>query len=432
MVPANGGPSTRVTELTAAVHTTHRWPVWLPDGKSFLYLATNHSHPEPSERNGIYVGSLDGKTSRMLVPSASSAAYGGGSLFYVVQGALMAQPFDAGRATISGDPTMMAADVLVNPGTWRGAFDVAGRNVLVYQAGSSTVTLSELVWKSPKTDEAQKLPGTDSYYQVRLSPDGGRLAYTVGDPHSVLTVFDLQRGSRTRLTFEGTADDTFAWSPDGSRIAFAQRRSGPLNLYVKSSNGSGPAELIYADAFDKSVNDWSPDGAFLLYEAQAVSTEPTKLFVLPLTGERKPQLLVQAPAPFVAHQGMFSPDGKWVTYTSNESSRSEVYLTNFPHPSGKWQISASGGSQAHWLADGRSIVYLAGDGHTIMQVPVTLQGDAAQVGVAHEYVKADGIFVWHSGMSYDIARDGRVLVNTRIGQDPHQMTLLVNWAAHNQ
>ena len=432
LVSASGGTPTKVTELSVDVHTTHRWPVWLPDGKSFLYLATNHTHPEPSERNGIYVGSLDGKTGRMLVPAASSAAYGGGSLFYVVHGALMAQPFDAASRTVSGDPALIGEDVLVNPGTWRGAFDVAGTDVVVYQGGSSTAMLSELVWKSPHMADIQKIPGADPYYQVRLSPDGGRVAYTVGDPHSVLTVLDLKRNSRTRLTFEGTADDTFAWSPDGKRIAFGQRRSGPLNLYMKNSDGSGPPELIYADTFDKNVNDWSPDGEFLLYHAQAAGTDPIRLFVLQLTGEPKPQVLAQAPAPSIVYQGMFSPDGKWVTYTSNESSRSEVYLTNFPHPSGKWQISAAGGSQAHWRADGNAIVYLSADGHTLMQVPVALHDNAAQVGVADEYLKADGIFVWHSGMSYDLVADGRALINTRIGQDPHQITVLVNWAARRR
>ena len=428
VVNANGGSTPhQVLKLDGPVHTTLRWPLWLPDGKTFLYLASNHSHPEASERNGIYVGSVNGKAPRMLMPSDSGVAVADGYLLSAVHGALMAQRFDADSATLKGESIAIGQSVLVNPGTWRGAFDLSQSDILVYQGGSTTANLAELLWRSPLKAEPVKVSNPDDYYQVRLSPDGKRAAVTVGDPHSVLTVLDVQRGTRTRLTFEGTADDSMAWSPDGKRIAYGQRNSGPLDMYIKDSSGSGSAELVYASEFDKEIWDWSPDGKYLLFASQESSNGPTKLFLLPLQGERKPQVFAQAPAPFVAFQGSFSPDGKWVAYTSSESGSNEIYVTNFPQSKGKWQVSVGGGTQARWMHDGKSILYLAADTHTIMQVPVSMRDEVPSLGVGHPYVNAQGIYLWHSGVSYDVALDGRILVSTRIGNDSHQITLMVNW-----
>ena len=427
MVPANGGSPQQVTKFKTGVHTTHRWPLWLPDGKRFLFLATNHSKPEASDVNGIYAASLDGSEPRMVMPSASSFAITEGYVLYAINDTLMALPFDEGRAMVSGDPIALSQNVMVNPGTWRGAFDVSATNVLVFQEGTNAAAQAQLMMFSPGKAETQRIANIDTYHQVRVAPDSSRLAFTVGDPHSVLNIQDLQRGNRTRLTFEGTVDDTFAWSPDGKQLAYAERHAGPLDIYVKDSSGSGQAKLLYASPLDKSVTDWSADGRYILFHGQDKAAEPAKVFLLPLDAPHEPKLLVEASSPFFTHQGVSSPDGRWLAYVSNESGRQEVYLTRFPTPAGKWQVSIAGGMQPRWTHDGKSLLYLAADSRTIMQVAITPHGDSAEIGTAHPYVVVPGMYIWHLGMSYDVLRDGRIVANTRQGGESHQISLILNW-----
>jgi Tol biopolymer transport system component len=127
---------------------------------------------------------------------------------------------------------------------------------------------------------------------------------------------------------------------------------------------------------------------------------------------------------FGAH---FSPDGKWVAYTSRESGRAEVYITNFPKPAGKWQISTAGGGQPRWRRDGKALFYMGID-RTLMEAPITLHGDTVDVGAVQPYVKTNAISMRFGG-SYDLAADGRVLVNSTLGEDTRTITMVVNWVA---
>jgi hypothetical protein len=149
--------------------------------------------------------------------------------------------------------------------------------------------------------------------------------------------------------------------------------------------------------------------------------------MMPVTGDRKPELFMQAGAESYLLGGWFSPDGKWVAYTSRESGRAEVYMTNFPQPSGKWQISTTGGNQPRWRSDGKALFYMGID-RTLMEVPITFQADAVDIGAPQPYVKTKAITLRFGG-SYDVARDGRVLVNSTVGEDTRTITMVVNWTA---
>ncbi len=199
-----------------------------------------------------------------------------------------------------------------------------------------------------------------------------------------------------------------------------------MDIYIKDASGYGNEERLVADNQDKAVSDWSPDGRYLLYTATPGSLS-NAVWMLPLFGDRKPQVFMQAGAEAYLMGGLFSPDGKWVAYTSRESGRAEVYVTNFPQPHGKWQISTAGGSQPHWSRDGKAVYYMGID-RTLMQVPVTLHEDSIDIGAVQPYVKTHATILRFGGV-YDLTRDGCVLVNSTVREDTRTITMLVNWPA---
>ncbi|HEX6502704.1 MAG TPA: protein kinase [Terriglobales bacterium] len=423
-VPSSGGATKQITKMKVGVHTTHRWPVWLPGGKKFLYLATSHDQEAASDKNGIYVATPDAKENRFLLPADANVVVTPNYLLFVQNGNLMAQSFDASKAELKGDPVPVVDGVIVNSGTWRAAVDASRNGILVFQAGFSAIG-SQLMWLSRDGKPPVQFGENAVFHELKLSPDGRRLAVAIGDPSSALWVYDVTRGVRTRLTFEGPVVAP-VWSPDGRRIAFTKRQGGALDAYVKDASGYGKEEPLVADNQDKAISDWSPDGQYLLYTASPGGLA-NSIWMLPLSGDRKPQVFIQAGAEAYVMGGSFSPDGKWVAYTSRESGRSEVYVTNFPNPRGKWQISTVGGSQPRWRRDGTALYYMGID-RTVMEAPIVIRGDSLDVGAVQPYVKTSAITLRFGG-AYDVAVDGRVLVNNTVGEDTRTINMVVNWPA---
>ncbi len=430
-VPAAGGAIRQITTIDTSVHTTHRWPVWLADGKRFLYLATNHGNPAASGHNGIYVASVDGKENRMLMPADSNVEVAPGYLLYSQNETLMAQPFDEQRAELKGDPVAVAQNVVHNPGTWRGAFDVSRNGVLVYQAGSSAQA-SELLWLAPGKAPAKAAESVDSYSLLRLSPDGHKLAVTIGTRNSELWIYDLGRDVKTRFTFSsGMASiGTAVWSPDGKRVAFSQtsrRVGGGSDIYVKDAGGTGDPKLLVSTSSSgtfSSITDWSRDGRYLMYRALSANS-PSAFYVVATDSEQKPKLFLTGSSVFSVFDGTFSPDGQWVAYVSNENGRTEIYVTSFPDAKGKWQISTDGGYYVCWSRDGRTIFYEKSGG-TIMKVPFAARGNDVEIGTPQTYVSAK-IMPTRLGGSWDVAPDGRIIANVPLGEEPRDINVVMNW-----
>jgi Tol biopolymer transport system component len=264
------------------------------------------------------------------------------------------------------------------------------------------------------------------YGDISLSADGKQAAVSVLDPLQRtrdIWLFDVTRGLRTRFTF--SASDEFApvWSPDGMSIIFSSRPKGPFDLYRKASNGAGDEELLFADQYNKFPTSVSRDGQFLLYFTNA--TTGIDIWVLPLKGDRKPFQYLKSP--FVENWGYFSPDAKWVAYVSNESGRNEVYVSPFPDPRGKWQISAAGGSMPHWSSAGKTIYYTGPD-NKVFAVDVNAQGNGFQVGASHPIF--DAVLRTNQRSPYDVTPGSRFLANAMLEKaTPTPITLLVNWPA---
>ncbi|MCA1642389.1 MAG: protein kinase [Acidobacteria bacterium] len=378
-VSAAGGTVEPVTALDQSrQQTSHRWPSFLPDGRHFLYF----SRGTKKDAEGIYAGSLDTKEVKFLLNTNLRGVYAqadgatAGYLLFMRDKSLMAQPFDAERLQLSGEPAVVAEGVLTFPEeggpTAYAAFSASANGRLSYLPGN--IALDQMGWfdragKSLGSVGPQGLLG-----ELWLSPDGKRVAFDRRDLQSPdIWLLDLARSTTTRFTFDAAADTSPVWSADGSRIFFSSNRDGgKFSLYQKVSSGAGGDELLLKTETNAFADDWfsGKAGEFIIYESES-GLNRFDLMVLPLAGERKPYPFLQTE--FNETHAQFSPDGRFVAYVSDESGRAEVYVQSFPAAGGKWQISTGGGDQPQWRRDGRELFYMAPD-KTLMAVPIAAGG----------------------------------------------------------
>jgi len=345
-VPASGGAPSPVTTLDTSKHSTHRWPIFLPDGRHFLYLALSHAIPM-SEESAIYVADLHGGQSRLVMRSHSNVVYASGHLLFLRGNSLMAQPFNLERLVLEGEAVRIADEVLYDAGVWRAVFTASENGLLAYQPGAE-VPGSQLTWFDRSGKVLGMVGERGNYVAPRLSPDGHKLAVLILDPSPDVWVYDLDRGARTRLTFSSTVSGAAIWSPDGSRIAFSSaRQNNQIAIYEKASSGAGRERILQQAEVPQDPTDWSPDGHWIVYDRSEMGS--TGIGILPVNREQKSYSLV--PARTHAWGGHFSPDGRWISYCSEESGTNEVYIVPFPGPGGKWQVSTGGGLSPRWERD---------------------------------------------------------------------------------
>ncbi len=403
----------------------HIRPSFLPDGRHFLYSTIA---PRPGLGGPIYLGSLDSAGRKALFnANSANAIYTQGYLLFLRETTLIAQPFDARRLVLAGDAFPIAERIRTSTSTQPyGYFSVSENGALVYQTGAETAN-SQLLWFDRVGKQIGALGDPAAYRSVELSPDGKRTSVSIlddGGKGEDIWLYDVARGLRTRFTF-GPANYFAVWSPDGSRIVFSSRRKGAIDLYQKPSSGAGNEELLLEDNLDKYPDSWSPDGRFVLYESLG-SSRSSELFVLPLTGDRKPFPLLQTQ--FGERDGQISPDGRWVAYRSNESGRNEIYVAPFPGPGGKWQISNAGGIQPRWRHDGSEIFYLTPD-NRLMAASINGKGAGIEVGAVKPLFATRSVLV--GSYQYDVSADGqRFLIDTSPEQATSApITVVLNWTA---
>ena len=429
-VPESGGESIPVTKVDTSIHTTHRWPRFLPDGNHFIYLAA--SHHRGASHNGIYLGSLEGRETKPLIPSDADATYASGYLFFLSNKALMAQPFDTNRLRMQGEPRPTVEKVLFDPSIWKAVFDASENGVMAYQLGAS-VSGNQLRWFDRSGKQLSVLGEPGFQFTPRLSPDGRRLAAGGAAPrgaYSDLWVYDLVRGFRTRITFNDSDNGAPIWSHDGAQVLFTGKR-GHYSIFRVDSTGAGPEQLVLDTGIDTWPLDLSPDGRFLMYgQGYGVERARSQLWLYEMNGATKPFRLLEGTGK--EDNGQFSPDGRWVAYISNESGRNQVYVIPFHLSSissatsqganGKWQISVSGGNFPTWRRDGKELFYIAED-NTLMAVPVSGRGTKLEIGTPHPLFHTDP-----SLLTYDVSPDGsRFIILTAAPEATAPITLVENW-----
>jgi Tol biopolymer transport system component/predicted Ser/Thr protein kinase len=429
-VSASGGTVVRVTERDVARHEgSHRNPEFLPDGKHFLFTLRSGQ----TDQTGVFVGSLDGKTKKLILRGNTNASYStSGHLLFMNGDTLMAQAFDAESLELHGQAFIVESQVGLSS-VPEGAFSVSGSRVLAHSKTLSDV--GRLTWFDRGGSPSGTVNPPGDYVTFQLSPDQTRLAASLvdlktGTPDIWLT--DVALGNPTPFTFAGFFNAEPIWSPDGARIAFRSFRSGAFaEFYTKSAGGGGQEEpvLLEQDARALEVSpsiipwDWSPDGRYLLYTALGRSSG---LWLMPLIGERKPVKFLSAPGEQL--HANFSPDGRLVAYSSSESGRFEVHIQTLPLSDRQWVVSTAGGSMPRWRADGRELYYLSPD-WKLMAVPVgsgTSFGSPRLLFQTH-VPRTTNLYRTH----YVPSRDGqRFLVNTLASDPPPvPITIVLNWTA---
>jgi Tol biopolymer transport system component len=422
-VPASGGTPLPVTALDkTAGDVLHRNPFFLPGGRHFLYVAVGSRNGAGTGARAVYVGSLDANgPGRLLIDSGSTAKYSQGHVIFLRDTTLMAQRLDLDRLVLTGEPRPVAEQVELN-GPASASFTVSDTGLLAYQPAGGRG--SQLIWLDRDGRQLGTVGDAAQYGDLELSPDGRQAAVTVLDAATNtrdIWVFDLARGVRTRFTFNPGDEVLPIWSADGMSVFFTSNRTGHFDLYQKVASGVGTEELVFADGVNKYPTSLSPDGRSLLY--WTFDADGTNLWVLPLTGERKPALFLGSPV----GPGKLSPDGRFVAYATAESGRSEIYAVPFPVATRKWQISSAGGNLPRWRRDGKEIFYAASDNRVMA---VTVDGDrpALELGPARPLFEARPV---GQRSFFDVAADGRrFLVNSLHGESlSSSITILQNWNA---
>ncbi len=373
VVSANGGDPKAVTTLDVAKgETGHRFPWFLPDGRHFLFAAL----PQKNQKFDLYVGATDGSAPTAVTSAEGAAVYAEpGYLLFSRKNVLVAQRFDASSLQLSGEP-MTIGD---GPSSM-GVQYSAGRSVSVSTTGAlaylgDRLPNTRLVWFDRSGRELGTLAVPDGRYQeISIAPDAKRaVVMRVTSPiASDLWLVDVNRGGSTRFTSAPGINQMARWSPTGDRIAFAGNRNGARDFFIKPSSAAQPEEALYASAAEfNDLGTWSPDGKAIVFSELDPKTN-RDLWILPVEG-KKPVLYLRTP--FNEQSPSVSPDGRWLSYLSDESGRFEVYVDAFPVPRNKYRVTDSGSFSAHWKADGRELAVLSADLRSVQVVDIAAGAD---------------------------------------------------------
>jgi Tol biopolymer transport system component/predicted Ser/Thr protein kinase len=441
--PNPGGPLVRILDTGGAIapvtkldasrqENSHRWPVFLPDGRRFFYFARSRQ----KENHAIFVGSLDSKETTLLMSGATNVLFSPGSpggsrgdLLFERNGRLVTRRLDVSTLRFEGEPIPIAERIQASDPFTAAMFTVSETGVLAYGQGIHTGPL-QLAWFDRSGKRLGSIDSPGYCLDINLSPDQKRVAldvvnFEVGGRE--LWQAELTRGLPSRLTLGDKQAMSPVWSPDGTRIAFSSNlQGGAPDLYEKPSRGVGKEEPLFHSDAAKLPVDWSADGRFLVFELRDPDSK-VKLWVLPLSGDRKPFPLLQTL--FNESLGAFSPDGRWIAYVSDESGRSEVYVQAFPISTAKWRVSTAGGTAPRWRRDGKEIFYLSSE-NKLMAVPVTA-GPSFDAGIPvalFEVGTTPGVSIRHA---YCVTSDGErfLVIRAAEPQETPPITVVLNWTA---
>jgi eukaryotic-like serine/threonine-protein kinase len=424
-VSASGGMPVPFTTIDPAQQeNSHRFPQFLPGGRQFLYFVR-------SENSGVYLGSLDRPHEKFrLLNSLTNAVFAAdgnqqsGHLFWARDGALMAQPFDPQKKLLMGEAITVAEAGGDTATSGLAAVSVSNDGTLFY--GGAETGRYQLTWYGRDGDPLGILGQPEHYRGLRISPDGKRLALS---RDGEVWQMELARGVSTRVTFSGRGANGAVWSPDSQRIAYTQ--GAPPNVFSANANGTGTEERLIETRDTLVMEDWSPNGKFLLYlllSNDISSRAQPDLWVSPMATGHKPAPFLTTP--FREGPGQFSPDGKWIAYTSDESGRNEVYVQGFPASGSKWQVSSKGGDWVRWRKDGEELFYVAPD-RTVMSVVLLPASSFLEFGTPSGLFALPATFDVNNAYPYDVMPDGQRFLALTPATDAEQppMTVIVNWRA---
>ena len=425
-VSATGGRAEEITRLdTSRGEASHRWPVFLPDGRRFLFLAQG----SVQENRGLFVGSIDTRRRTFVVRTETSGAYvDSGYLVFLRDTTLMAQRFDAASATLVGRSVALATPVGVN-GLERAQFDITS-GALVYRRGAF-IGGTELVSVDRRGRRVGQIEWSGDFRAVRVSPNGRYIAFAVEDQRvgtPDVWVHDTVRNTATRFTFDPGTDRDPVWSPDGGQLAVRSNRHERFNVYTRALNGVGGEELLYESTENANIHDWSRDGQFMLFtRVDPTGKTDRDIWILPTTGkDRRPHSLLVAP--LNQDYPRFAKNGRLISYQAEDSGRNKVFVMPYPETGDRWEISPDGGAQPLWRADGRELFYLAPD-NTIMAVDVRTGTTSVEFGTPRRLFQASIAVLpaRQPSWTWDVFPDGKRFLLILAKDDKAPLTLVTNW-----
>ncbi len=424
-VAATGGPPRAVTELNVSRgDTSHRFPTFLPDGRHFLVFAQGSN-----EGGNIILGSLDSKETTAVMMADAGVVFAPPNLVLSVRDrVLRAQRINLKTFKLEGEAVPLAEGVQSSSSINFANMSASANGLLSYVNGVSA-TLSKFAFVDTTGKEIGSAGPPGDQLDPRLAPDGHAVlsSQSRGTTNSDIWGYDLRRNVASRLTFSAANEFGPTWSPDSKSFVYTSFDHRPGDIFIKRVEGSGNGDLLFGDKRRKVCTDWTRDGKYIIYNALTPgSSWDIEAYSV---ADRKTFALVKSPVSEML--GKVSPDGKWLAYVTNEASRSEVYVQPFPTTGQRWQISGGGGTMPTWSPDGHRLFYIAADGK-MMAAAVHFTGGqfVADAPIALFMTRVRTI-AGISRRQYDIASDGRFLMNMNVVENIRQpgITVVQNWTS---
>jgi Tol biopolymer transport system component/tRNA A-37 threonylcarbamoyl transferase component Bud32 len=433
-----GGTPTSMTSLDAG-EVTQRWPQVLPGRKGILY--TSHNNPNGFDDANVVVQPLPRGARKVLVRGAYDGRYiPTGHLIYVHDSTLFAVPFDLNHLEVTGPAIRVLDGVAVSPPVGAAQIAISRTGTLVYLSGAALTNDAPIDWvdRSGRVTPMRAAPAF--WLNHAFSPDGRKLAMTIYDGKQWgIWMYDWGRDALSRLTYDVAASAVNpVWTPDGRRIVFASTRDGSatsnLNLFWQRTDGTGEAQRLTDGSYEQVPASSDPSGRLIAFAERRPDTG-RDVMILRIDGDEqsgwkpgKPTVFLNSR--FSETEPVFSPDGRWLAYVSNETGRDEVYVRPFPGPGGKRQISTGGGSGPTWSRARHELFYGTPD-NRIMVASYSSQGDTfrAEKPRLGSNVRFSPRVV---GKSFDVHPDGERFALTaerepQGHEDTHHVTLIFNF-----
>ena len=431
-ISAHGGTPEPVTIVDRArKEIGHSLPVFLPDGRHFLYLRASPS----TDGSGIYIGSLEtrpeAQDARRVIATRAGALYvpggeaGPGRLLFLRGSLVFAQPFDAAALRLEGEAVPVLERVGSNggPATRYGLVSASPAGVLAYREPETVYATP--VWVDCGGRELGALvpEPLDSPANLRLSPDGRRLALT---RDGNVWIYDSAGRPPVKLTTDGLAD-MLLWTTDGARVVF-EHGGPPQRLLSVAADAAGDAPRVVSPPGHYHAHGWSPDKRHLIAVINTYSPTGWDIVTLPVGLDAPPQPVLQTRFNEGSAGASLSPDGRWLAYPSNATGALEIWVQPYPGPGTPRRISPNGGTDPAWSKDGRELFYL--EGRNMMAVGV-------QTGSTFDFAKPVQLFASpylhqrFTPLSYDVAADRRfiMLKQANTMSTPTPFTVVLNWRA---
>jgi Tol biopolymer transport system component len=425
-IPASGGTPSKVTErITSLKERSHRWPTFLPDGRHFLFFVADEEQPDVQ---GVYAGSLDTKEHHLVVKTFVGTVYErAGTIVYVRDGAIVTQPFDERKLVVSGEPVAMPDHVAVNTTNNTALFSVSpAGNLVYYPAPSGPFALSWYDRDGKRGDTLDTGPIRD----IALSPDGTRVAESIYNPNGLnpdLWIYEVGRRTKTRLTSSLEDESAPVWQPDGQFVLFSSAFSGTPDhiLRTRSDSSGGIETVLKSEGVNETPGSICRDGRYLAY-TRSSKDSPASIWILPLTGDRKPFALIQTRS----SSPVFSPDCKWIAYVSSQNTGlPEVYVANFPDATHRYQVSARNANLPRWRGDSKELFYYSRPDNSIVAVNVEEKAGELSLGTPRTLFPVSSPYA--SFLGFDVTPDGKRLLISTVNFPTNNipLTLVTNWEA---